>query len=167
MASGVKERGYPRATLRVPVQYGVEGYTSEGKSLTISMGGIFIETKILMPIHEEIRLKFTLPGYGPIELKGEVVWRVAKPVSKRFKNTGFAVRFTDISEEQCKQIEDYVIKKSRIIRTIKHLLSQKQPDMKRINELLTSTYIHDYSTLDDLKKKMDEELALFRLRSRV
>lgn len=167
MYSGVKERGYPRATLRVPVYFGVDGYTSAGRSLTISIGGIFIETKILMPLDQEIKLKFTIPGYGSIELKGTVVWRVTKPVSKRFKNQGIAVKFTDINEEQCRQIDDYVIKKSRIIRTIKHLLSEKKPDMKRINELLTSTYIHDYSTLDDLKKKLDNELALFCLRARV
>lgn len=167
MYSGVKERGYPRATLRVPVYFGVDEYTYEGRSLTISIGGLFIETKVLMPLDQEIKLKFTIPGYGSIELKGAVVWRVTKPISRRFKNPGIAVKFTDINEEQCRKIEDYVIKKSRVIRTIKHLLSEKKPDMKQINELLTSTYIRDYSTLDDLKKKLDNELALFRLRARV
>lgn len=165
MHSGVKERGYPRATLRVPVYFGVDEYTSTGKSLTVSIGGLFIETSVLMPLDQEIKLKFKIPGYGSIEAKGTVVWRVTKPVSKRYQKPGIAVKFIDIGLEQCKKIEDYVIKKSRILRTIKHLLSEKNPDMKKINELLTSTYIHDYSTLDDLKKKLDNELALFRLRA--
>jgi Tfp pilus assembly protein PilZ len=167
MHSGVKERGYPRATLRVPVYFGVDEYTSTGKSLTVSIGGIFIETGVLMPLDQEIKLKFTIPGYGPIETKGTVVWRATKPVSKRFRNPGIAVKFTELNLEQCRMIEDYVIKKSRIIRTLKHLLSEKKPNMKQINELLTSTYIRDYSTLDDLRKKLENELALFRLRARV
>ncbi len=167
MSAGVKERGYQRATLRVPVYFGSEGYTSTGKSLTISIGGIFIETNVLLPLDQEIKLKFNLPGYGPVEAKGTVIWRVTKPLSKRFKNPGIAVRFTEIAEEQCKNIEDYVIKKSRIIRAIKHMLSEKKPDMKRINELLTSTYIHDYSTIEDLRRQIEEELDLFRLRAKV
>ncbi len=167
MSAGVRERRYQRATLRVPVYFGREGYTSRGKSLTISIGGIFIETNVLLPLNEEIKLKFNLPGYGPVEARGIVIWRATKPVSKRFKNPGIAVKFTEIAEEQCKSIEDYVIKKSRIIRTIKHLLSQEKPDMKKINELLTSTYIHDYSNLEDLRRQIEEELNLFRLRAKV
>jgi len=166
MTSGVKERGYPRATLRVPVHFGAEDYTSTGKSLTISLGGMFIETNVQLPLEQEIKLKFFLPGYSNIEAKGIIIWRVTKPVSRRFKNPGIAVKFTDISVEDLKKIEEYVLKKSRIIRTIKHLLSAKKPDMKRINELLTSTYIRDYSSIEDLKRQVEEELALFRLRVR-
>lgn len=166
MTAEVKERGYPRATLRVPVQFGVDEYTSNGKSLTISIGGIFVETNFLLPLDQEVKLKFTLPGYGVIEVKGTVVWRVTKAVSRRFKNPGIAVKFTEISVEDIRKIEDYVLKKSRIIRTIKHLLNQEKPDMKRINELLTSTYIHDYASIEDLRKKVEDELALFRLRVR-
>lgn len=166
MTTFIKERGYPRATLRVPVQYGIDEYNSTGTSLTISIGGIFIESKDPLHLDQEIKLKFNLPGYGTIEAKGVVIWRVTKGISKRFKNPGMAVKFIEIGLDDSRKIEDYVLKKSRILRTIKHLLNEKKPDMKRINELLTSTYIHDYASIDDLRKKVEDELALFRLRVR-
>jgi len=148
----------------VPVQFGAEKLSGKGMSLTIGMGGMFIETDIILPYCFQTKVTCILPGYGEMVLSGIVTWRLTKPLSRRYKKSGFAIKFTEIRAEYYKKIEEYVSQKNRILREIKFLLSKDPPNMKRINELLTATYIKDYLNIKDLRQKIEDEIALSRLR---
>jgi len=73
------------------------------------------------------------------------------------------VKFTEMSLEDEKVIHDYVVNKGRILRELRFLLSLDPLPMKRVNELLTSTYIIDYTSIADLRAKVDREFSFLKL----
>jgi len=174
-------RNFQRATLKVAIEFGPRipfeldkshkkksGPESEkkhqGTTAMIGCGGLFIQTDDFLPAGSEIWMKFKLPGEKHIILaEGNVVWIIAKPnVNKRYPQPGMGVKFIRLDEPSLRLIDFYVTKKNRIFRELKFLITQENPQMKKINELLTSTYIQDYRSLDDLRKQIDWEMASFR-----
>ena len=89
-----------RKTIRVPVNFAVKwqgSWARRGGGLTdLSIGGCFILTEDLVKEGEEVRLEIRLPK-GRLCLSGEVVYKI--------EELGFALRFTDASDADRKQLE--------------------------------------------------------------
>lgn len=178
-------RNYQRATLRVRVEYGPvkdtekeEGKKRKGSAggvrqkrhagitSSVGLGGVFIETaKNLFKIGDELWLRFQMPGEEQVvEAIGKVTWVNSKPKpDRRQSGPGMGIRFNRLNERGFRLIDSYVITKSRLFRKLKFLLSQDPPDMKKINELLSSTYIQEYRSINDLRRQVDLEMSTFRL----
>ncbi len=174
-------RNFQRATLKVAIEFGPRipfeldkshkkksepesEKKHKGTTAMIGCGGLFIQTDDFLPAGSEIWMKFKLPGEKHIVLaEGNVAWIIAKPqVNKRYPQPGMGVKFIRLDEPSLRIIDFYVTQKNRIFRELKFLITQENPQMKKINELLTSTYIQDYRSLDDLRKQIDWEMASFR-----
>ena len=174
-------RNFQRATLKVAIEFGPRilfeldkshkkksepesEKKHKGITAMIGCGGLFIQTDDFLPAGSEIWMKFKLPGEKHIVLaEGNVAWIIAKPqVNKRYPQPGMGVKFIRLDEPSLRIIDFYVTQKNRIFRELKFLCAQENPQMKKINELLTSTYIQDYRSLDDLRKQIDWEMASFR-----
>ena len=175
-------RNYQRATLRVRVEYGpVKGTEKEGKKMkgaagtrqkrhvgvtsSVGLGGVYIETKDLFKIGDELWLQFYMPGEEQVvEAVGKVSWLSNKPnPSERLGGPGMGISFNRLNERGFRLIDSYVTTKSRLFRKLKFLLSQDPPDLKKVNELLSSTYIKEYRNLQDLRRQVDLEMSTFRL----
>ena len=175
-------RNFQRATLKVPVEFGLqvrpdlrkgspkaapegEGEKKRrGVTAMIGIGGMFIQTGDFFSTGSEIWIKFKLPGEKQIiQADGTVAWVISKPKSsKRYPHPGMGIKFNRVDESAMALIDSYVTKKNRIFRELKFLVTQENPPMNKINELLTSTYIQDYRSLEDLQKQIDWEMTSFR-----
>lgn len=174
-------RNFQRATLKVSIEFGLQTRADQrkaqkkiseeevekkhrGVTSVIGGGGIFIQTGDLLSRGSEIWMKFKMPGEKQlIHADGTVVWlNSIHSATKRYPQLGMGIKFNRVDESAVSIIDSYVTKKNRIFRELKFLLSQDHPPMKKINELLTSTYIKDYSSLEDLQKQVDWEMASFR-----
>ena len=68
----------------------------DGGLADLSIGGCFILTEVLVKEGETVKLEIKLPK-GALHLSGEVVYRV--------EDIGFALRFTDASDIDRKQLQ--------------------------------------------------------------
>ena len=90
-----ERRRHPRVPLRVLVRVDT-GITGDGGhqlySENLSPGGVFLLTTRPPQAETRVKLEFRLPACAiPVRAEGEVAWHQREP-------SGFAVRFTDISE---------------------------------------------------------------------
>ena len=98
-----------RSSLRVPVKlevlYGEDQILSNyvaGYTHNMSVGGLFLETMNPLPLHEKLKIKFSLPEEdAPIVCKGRVAW-TNSPVSPsdRTHPPGMGVEFVNFAEER-------------------------------------------------------------------
>jgi hypothetical protein len=72
----------------------------EGRTGDISLGGCFIDTTGRVTVGETIGFKLQLPTGEWIELQGEVRWELPQ--------SGFGVKFKDLSDECQKQVATLV-----------------------------------------------------------
>jgi len=159
-------RRYQRAPIKGRVTFGPITPSFEGVSMSIGMGGMYIESEKLFPPTVQLSISFVLPGHTKcIEAKGLVVYTLKRGEGTgKCKGPGMGIKFIELPLEDEKTVHDYVVLKGRVIRELKFLLSQEHPPMKRVNELLTSTYIIDYTSLADLRAKVNREIACLKLR---
>jgi uncharacterized protein (TIGR02266 family) len=57
----------------LPVRYGTEKPTSDGRTADLSLGGLFIVTEKPMPVGAELKLKLDLDGFV-VPMTGRVAW---------------------------------------------------------------------------------------------
>jgi len=158
-------RRFQRAPIRSKVKFGPITTSFVGSCMSIGMGGIYVETEKLFPPTVQISLSFPFPGRSKnIEAKGIVVYTLRKGEgTEKCKGPGMGVKFTEMNPEDEKVIHDYVVIKGRILRELRFLLSLDPLPMKRVNELLTTTYIIDYTSIADLRAKVDKEISFLKL----
>ncbi|HEX3772278.1 MAG TPA: TIGR02266 family protein [Polyangiaceae bacterium] len=99
-----ERRQHPRLSISVEVDVSSEHNFYSAKTRDISVGGLFIETDIALPIGTRIRvdLKFLKKK---LQVEGEVTWVL---VAENEQVTGVGVRFTDLSESAKKSIEAFM-----------------------------------------------------------
>jgi hypothetical protein len=89
-----------RMAIRVRVDFSVRWQGTwarrDGSLANLSTGGCFILTQVLVKPGEPVRLEIKLPQ-GYLHFLGEVVRRV--------EDVGFAMRFTEASEDHLKQLQ--------------------------------------------------------------
>lgn len=95
------KRKYPRAPLVTQIE--CQEFTSLAFSRDVSVGGIFIETKLRLPAPSQLTLRFHLDDGGPIvQAVAEVKYSVPK--------LGLGVQFIEIAPADVKRIEAYISK---------------------------------------------------------
>jgi uncharacterized protein (TIGR02266 family) len=106
----IQERTAPRFESRLAVQYGRGSDLAWANLVNLSVGGIFIETRELLPPGEIVSLAFTLPE-GPREIfcSGRVAWvnspgKLAKPRLP----FGVGVQFVDLAPDDMEAISEHV-----------------------------------------------------------
>jgi hypothetical protein len=103
-----KER---RRSRRIPVELWVKeengDYYYFHQASDLSIGGLFLNNKIISRDSTHATFKFKLPNSADIiTVKGEAVYDVVK--NKLQKKTGTGIKFIDLKPEHKKVIEDYI-----------------------------------------------------------
>jgi uncharacterized protein (TIGR02266 family) len=109
----VTARTAPRTSTRLRVHYG----TGTQKllvdySVNLSTGGVFIETREVLPAETPLSLEFSLPeGQQAIRCRGRVAWvnTADQPVSSRLP-AGMGVQFLDLSLEDLHTLRGFIKK---------------------------------------------------------
>ncbi len=91
-------RKFPRVRLATQVQS--EGDVMLTYSRDVSLGGMFVESKVPPPTGTILTLRFNLDNEASVEAKAVVTYQV--------KKFGMGVQFLDLTPEHRKSIEDYV-----------------------------------------------------------
>lgn len=79
------------------------------KLLNLSGDGIFLYTKKLLPVGEEIKLKIDLGGIQPFEIEGMVIWIADKSVQPQ-SYPGMGVHFKNIRKQDQDRILEFINK---------------------------------------------------------
>ena len=81
----------PRYDRHLSVEVAVAGKDQIGRSLNVSLGGMFLECREAMPVGAVVNLRFKVPTQPEmIEVAGDVRWVVPNPSADTF---GVGVRF--------------------------------------------------------------------------
>lgn len=100
-------RGLPRVQVDGAVELRVDGDTHVGRLRNVSRGGVYVETRCDLSAQSEVGLHFTLPDTEtPLEPTARVVWQGGS--GERQNQSGFGMRFVDISSALVRKLDDYV-----------------------------------------------------------
>jgi len=107
----ITQRATPRLPIRLLVRYGLENQqTLHDYTINLSVGGIFLETEVLLPVGTGVTFEFFIPGTSqPVIGKGEVSW--VNPASHPVKAElppGLGVRFTDMTPEDERTVRGFL-----------------------------------------------------------
>ena len=100
------DRVQPRVPLSLEVEYRTAGAFLVAYTSNLSKGGLFIETEKPLLIDTELLLRFTIPGAGPIEVRGNVAW--VRPELMEGKPPGMGVEFEQLDARHGQIIDEIV-----------------------------------------------------------
>ena len=107
MDEAIDRRKYPRALIRVLVDYESQDTYIFDYSNNLSEGGIFIKTANPLKKGSVFMLKFSLPDVDKVfKIKGEVRWTNTKETKNVIK--GMGIVFRDIDDGDRKLINQYI-----------------------------------------------------------
>ncbi len=93
--AGGARRRHPRIPARLTVRFGVAETDREAPAENISEGGLYLNTNEVFPAGTQLTLRIGFPS-GPVWLRGEVVWAIKVPASRRDSMIcGMGVQFVD------------------------------------------------------------------------
>lgn len=99
----VASRATPRQQARMLVRYGADNQELlHDYTVNLSIGGVFLETRQILPVDTLLTLEFIVPGgANPIVAKGQVTWlnSGAEPVNPDLP-PGFGIHFLDLDREK-------------------------------------------------------------------
>jgi uncharacterized protein (TIGR02266 family) len=103
------KRGLPRLGIQVSVDFQPLKAFTAGKSLDISARGIFVRTTQVLPMGQDILVRFSLPGVAhPFKAAGRVIWSSPTDTPQGYP-AGMGIQFTDLAAEEQGTIEQYVV----------------------------------------------------------
>ncbi|PLX92127.1 MAG: hypothetical protein C0621_10265 [Desulfuromonas sp.] len=106
------DRATPRVKSRMLVHYGLkERKTLHDYSVNLSAGGLFIETRVPLPLESIITLEFFLPGAEKtVCCKGKIVWINAEgsPFNPALP-PGLGIEFLDLCRHDERRIQEFVL----------------------------------------------------------
>jgi len=102
----VTDRVHGRVPLSLEVEYRTAGAFLVAYSSNLSKGGVFIETQRPALAGTDLLLRFTIPGVGPIEVRGHVAWM--RPEAMDGKPPGMGVEFEQLDEHHGQIIDEIV-----------------------------------------------------------
>jgi len=109
---GVVERSAPRVEARLSVRYGAgAGQELTDFSLNISTGGLFLETREILPVDSPLKLQFPLPGHSlPVVCLARVAWvNTPENAVKSSFPAGLGVQFINLPLDELQAIRDFVL----------------------------------------------------------
>ncbi len=98
-----ESRQHPRVSLAVDVDVTSGSNFYAGRTRDLSLGGLFVETDVGLPIGAQIDVKLKLPK-GMFLVPCEVVWQL----SDKGRTLGVGVRFVQLSSGAKRAIEDFM-----------------------------------------------------------
>ena len=104
--SGAERRVHERMEMSAHVDFGTEHYFFSGATVDLGVGGVFIATPDLIREGRQIHLRLSLPGWGPLEVVGEVAWR--RLVATDDGPPGLGIQFCEVDELAQAAIEEFV-----------------------------------------------------------
>ena len=90
----MSDRFYDRIPFSVEVEYRTASSFLVAYSANLSKGGIFLETPTPLAIGTELALKFTVPRFGTVEVRGLVCW--VRAIPQEGKPAGMGVEFEQL-----------------------------------------------------------------------
>jgi uncharacterized protein (TIGR02266 family) len=103
-----EQRIHPRVDVGLDVQFRPVPEFSNGRSMNISRGGIYICTPQPQPRDREILLRIPLPGIAqPIQVTGVVVWSNQGTSPSPFP-PGMGIKFLNLTDADARLIADFV-----------------------------------------------------------
>ncbi len=98
-----ESRQHPRVSIAVDVDVMSGSNFYAGRTRDLSLGGLFVETEVALPIGIEIEVKLSLSKVT-FPLRCEVVWQL----SDRNRTVGLGLRFVDLPKETKRAIEAFM-----------------------------------------------------------
>lgn len=162
-----KERRYQRSECDLSVKYYFHGKWHPGKAITISAGGAYLACRApKLKGNDLIDLVLLLEGLT-IPTISRVVW--ANP--QKMKNNegfpyppGFAVEYEKIPGELRAEIDQFVKKSLRTLKTLVYELKLPDTDREKISRLFLELRPGDSTRLNHIRKVVKQEFRHFRLR---
>ena len=102
----MSDRFYDRVPFSVEVEYRTPSSFLVAYSANLSKGGIFLETAAPLAIGNELALKFQIPGFGAIEVRGIVAWVRAQ--ASDGKPAGMGIEFEQLDSRHGEIIDRIV-----------------------------------------------------------
>jgi uncharacterized protein (TIGR02266 family) len=106
---GPEKGGAPRLGVQLPADFqGLTGFRTT-QSFDISARGIFLRTAQVLPVGQEILVRFRLPGVAhPFKAVGRVIWSSPTDTPQGHP-AGMGIQFLDLSEQERAMIERHVV----------------------------------------------------------
>jgi uncharacterized protein (TIGR02266 family) len=101
---GQERRSHPRVAISVDVDFSSGSNFYTGRTRDISVGGLFIETAVGLPVGSEIAVRLRISG-REFSVHGEVTWAL---LDLSGTQTGVGVRFLDLDAEARATIDDFM-----------------------------------------------------------
>jgi len=99
-----ERRSRPRVAISVDVDFSSESNFYTGRTRDISVGGLFIETAVGLPVGSEIALRLRLSG-REFSVHAEVTWALLDPSGTQI---GVGVRFLDLPADARATIDAFM-----------------------------------------------------------
>ena len=104
-----ESRQHPRVFIAVDVDVSSGSNFYAGRTRDLSLGGLFVETDVGLPIGAQIDVKLKLPK-GTFNVPCEVVWQL----SEKGHTLGVGVRFLQLSTAATRAIEGFMSVRSPV-----------------------------------------------------
>lgn len=107
----VEKRNYDRVSVRVPVDFEINGQHYDAEVTNLSLGGCFLLTDKLSKADEQLALLMTLPGQDrKLKIIGTVVWVVGGEDWQSKKRTieGMGLKWHHLSDDNRLELEVYI-----------------------------------------------------------
>ena len=101
-------RSSPRAQLKADVDFSSESNFYSGFSTDVADGGLFLATLSLLAVGSLVEVKFSIPGGGEVQAKGEVRWVRAFDERAPYMFPGMGIQFVELSPRSRALISAFV-----------------------------------------------------------
>ena len=103
------KRGLPRLGIQIPLDFQALKAFTVSRSFDLSPRGIFLCTTQILPVGEDILVRFKLPGVAHgFKVVGRVIWSSPTDTPQGFP-AGMGIQFLDLPAEEQATIERYVV----------------------------------------------------------
>jgi uncharacterized protein (TIGR02266 family) len=100
-----ERRQHPRLSIAVEVDFGSEHNFYSAKTRDISVGGLFIDTDVALPLGTLVKLDLKFLQKR-LSVEAEVTWVL---LGEGDRSTGVGVRFVDLAPSAKKSIEAFMV----------------------------------------------------------
>lgn len=116
MSSNDERRTTPRYELTVALTFESEHNFYTGATRDFGGGGLFVATKVLRPVGECVRIRFTLPGSDVLlDAISEVRW--VRPNDTAEGEAGIGLEFLQMSPSTKQAVKEYLSQRQSIVHT--------------------------------------------------
>ncbi len=103
------KRGLPHLGIQVPVEFQPLQAFTRGSSFDLSARGIFVRTAQVLPVGQDVLVRFALPrGAGAFKAAGRVIWSSPTDTPEGYP-AGIGIQFLDLTAEEQAAIEGYIV----------------------------------------------------------